>query len=252
MHDIPTEQSTREFLQCWQAAGRHLNAQVPGEIQAWLRADPIPPFLEHLSFRLGNQLFFVRLEDAHNQARFPGDARGLHMIAKACGGHPCLMPMRWNPSREDWEPVIAGWGLVDADTGIPVNPAACSTPERIVMTDWEVQDFAVQVVRDQLRRDHHRLMSWQGNPGVDPSIWFVGESGGPEWVVVRAVRFPTLEAAMPGHWRDIADSCAWLSPIGHFASVTFVSAAQGQPEHDDAVVPLWRGEGVQAIYKGFQ
>jgi hypothetical protein len=33
-------------------------------------------------------------------------------------------------------------------------------------------------------------MSWQGNPSVDPSIWFVGDSG-PEWVVVRAVSLDT-------------------------------------------------------------
>jgi hypothetical protein len=40
-------------------------------------------------------------------------------------------------------------GLVDAQTGRPINPVALVNDELIEMTDWELQDFAVQIVRDQ-------------------------------------------------------------------------------------------------------
>ena len=63
MHEIEMQEISPEFLKCWHAAALHLNKQVQGGIQAWLRNNPYPPFLEHLSFRLGNQLFFVRVED---------------------------------------------------------------------------------------------------------------------------------------------------------------------------------------------
>jgi len=56
-------QMSRAFFGCWQAVGEHLDRQVDSGIRSWLRAHPYPPFLEHLSFRLGNQLFFVRVED---------------------------------------------------------------------------------------------------------------------------------------------------------------------------------------------
>jgi hypothetical protein len=61
MYEISIDEMTPEFLECWRAAGKHLNNQVQGGINTWLRAHPSPPFLEHLSFRLGNQLFFVRV-----------------------------------------------------------------------------------------------------------------------------------------------------------------------------------------------
>ena len=92
------------------------------------------------------------------------------------------------------------------------------------MIDWEVQDFAVQVVRDYIVGKLGRgLMSSQGNPEVDPSIWFVGEDG-PEWVVVRAVKYPEKEAALPKNIADIAADCARLSTIGHFASVSVANS----------------------------
>ncbi len=63
------------------------------------------------------------------------------------------------------------------------------------MTDWEPQDFAVQVVCEQISNDRHELMSGNGNPCVKPSIWFAGGFG-PEWVVARDVRYPEVEASL--------------------------------------------------------
>lgn len=63
MYEIEMHEMTPAFHACWQAAGNHLNRQVDSGIQSWLRADPYPPFLEHLSFRLGNQLSCRRCQN---------------------------------------------------------------------------------------------------------------------------------------------------------------------------------------------
>jgi hypothetical protein len=55
--------ATPEFALAWNAAGRQLEIAAQGPIQSWLKANLYPPFLERLSFRLGNQLFFIRLHD---------------------------------------------------------------------------------------------------------------------------------------------------------------------------------------------
>ena len=52
----------------------------------------------------------------------------------------------------------------------PIDPVALLTDERIEMTDWELHDFAVQIVRGELQNDGKELMSWTGNPAVDPAI----------------------------------------------------------------------------------
>lgn len=242
MHDLEMHPPSAEFAKCWQAAGRHIQTLGQGPLKSWLKADLNPPFLEHLSFRLGNQLFFIRIEEAGSALRVPGSRAGLMAIADGCGGIACLMPMRKQSG--EWQPERSGWGLIDAKSGRVVDPPELITDEKIEMTDWELQDFAVQIVRDQLVKAGRKLMSWQGNPAVDPSIWFVGDRG-PEWVVVRVVRYPGLQATPPANWASISNECARLGKEGHFASVAVASA-------DDPGQPLWRGHALYARYVGLE
>ena len=68
-----------------------LTRQVQGPLHSWLKANLNPPFLEHLSFRLGNQLFFIRIEDVDDKLEVPGSRDGIRAIADGCKGHACLM-----------------------------------------------------------------------------------------------------------------------------------------------------------------
>lgn len=252
MHDIEMQDMSEEFLKCWQAAGNHLNKQVDVGIQSWLRAHPYPPFLEHLSFRLGNQLFFIRVEDVDGNVPGPGILRGLHMIADGCQGHACIMPMKKKFLGGGWVPATDGWGLIDARTNHPINPVTLVTDDKIEMTLWEVHDLAVQVVRDQLEQKGYQLMTWQGNPNVDPAIWFVGDSKGPEWIVVRAARYPANQAPRPSNWQSIAAQSARLSRIGHFASVAIASGEQPLQSASEPLIPLWRGHAMEVQYDGLE
>ncbi len=240
------------FFPCWKAAGIHLSKQVDGGIQSWLRAHPFPPFLEHLSFRLGNQLFFVRVEDADGKMQGPGNPRGFITAAKAANGRACVLPMKKKLFGGAWEADMPGWGLLDADTRRPINPFTLVTDQKIEMTPWEVHDMAVQVVRDHLENEGFELMSWQGNPEVDPSIWFIGKTKRPEWVVVRSAKFPANGATKPGSWQSIAAACSKMSPTGHFASVAIVSVDQPFGAGDEQPVPLWRGHGMRVRFTGFE
>jgi hypothetical protein len=135
-----------------------------------------------------------------------------------------------------------------------MNPAALISDEKIVMTDWELQDFAVQVVREQLAKEGRKLMSWNGDPRVNPSIWFVGDAG-PEWVVVRAVRYPEKEAGLPNKLGEMQAHFAKLGHPGHFASVAMASVDDPFDSHaaiDGNFVPLYRGHGMHVRYEGLQ
>jgi len=252
MYDIHMAEVSKDFAHCWNAAGLHIQNQAQGPLQSWLRAHLNPPFLEHLSFRLGNQLFFIQLEDVDGELEMPGNLGGLLSIAKGCAGHACVMPMK--RTGVDWEPAEPNWGLLDARTRKPINPPALISDEDIVMTDWELQDFAVQVVRDQLVNDGRELMSWTGDPGVNPSIWFVGESG-PEWVVVRAARYPQRSAQLPPKLDEMRAHFNKPGYPGHFASV---AVARADDPFDPLAasngnfLPLCRGHGLHVWYKGLQ
>jgi len=251
MHDIEMHEATEEFSRCWQAAGKHLQSQTHDGQLSWLKANLNPPFLEHISFRLGNQLFFVRIDDVDGRVQGPGNANGFQTIAEGCKGHACRMPMGLNG--QVWEATEPGWGLIDNVTNKAINPIDLISDEKIEMTDWEVHDFAVQVVRDHITdKLGHQLMSSQGNPSVDPSIWFVGENG-PEWVLVRSDRFPVKDAERPENLADIAANCAHMSNVGHFASVTFANSEDGfDPSGNIPALPLWRGYGVFIRFEGLE
>jgi hypothetical protein len=252
MYEIESQQMSPEFRKCWGEAGLHLHRQVQDGIQNWLRRHPYPPFLEHLSFRLGNQLFFVRVVDVDGRVEGPASLKGLLYAAEGCGGHACLLPMKRQPVGDGWVADRGGWGLIDARTHAPVEPLSLVTDEKFEMTLWEIHDLAVQVVRDQLTDEGRQLMSWQGNPNVDPAIWFVGDSQGPEWVVVRTVTYPVSRAARPKNWADIAASCAKLGRVGHFASVALANSSQPFDDNGAPALPLWRGYGAEVVYHGLE
>lgn len=182
----------------------------------------------------------------------PGNPRGFITAANNANGRACVLPMKKKLFGGAWVADMPGWGLLDADTRRPIDPVALVTDQKIEMTPWEVQDVAVQAVQDYLQREGFELKSWQGNPEVDPSIWFVGKTKGPEWVVVRSAKFPANSANRPTKWAAIADGCAKLSTTGHFASVAVVSVNQPFESSEEAPVPLWRGHGMHVRFTGLE
>jgi hypothetical protein len=150
----------------------------------------------------------------------------------------------------EWVTVSPDWGLVDARTGSIVDPPALVSGEDIEMTEWELQSFAVQVVRDQLVNEGRQLMSWSDNPEVNPSLWFVGDAG-PEWVVIRAARFPEGEAPRPANFATIQQTFKARGFKGHFASMAFADSRQADASSAEPI-PLYRGYGMFVAYGGLE
>ena len=259
LSDVPSE----AFAQCWNWAAQHLQnkilAYTGGDERkgGWRKSALMAPFIEHLSFRIGNQLYFVLVEDVFDRVKGPGNREGLLKIAQICNGHACIMPMRHRPSlglarrEESWAAVRSGWGLVGARSALEVDPSALATDEQIEMSDWEVHDLAVQVIRQDLTERGRRLISWQSDPTLDPSDWFMGDQG-PEWVVVRAARRATTASSeAPANWAAIVRRLKSLSPHGHFAWVQLAARPEDlEAAADASLAPLYRGQVAHVRYDG--
>ena len=252
MHKIEMDEMSEEFFRLWAAARDHLSRQVQGGIDSWLRWHPDPPFLDHLSFRLGNQNFFLRVHDADGRVEGPGTMSGLQHIAAENGGHACVLLMRRSGLGGDWEPIRPGWGLVDPKDGRTVDPFRLVTDERIPMTPWEVHSMGVQVVVQHLDQKGFQVTMFQDDPNVDPTLWFQNQNDQPEWVVVRTVTYPAERAERPANWERIARNLAAVAHRGHFASVALCSAYQPFEADDEPPAPLWRGHGMHANFEGLE
>lgn len=244
MHAIPQDIISDEFVTVWKCAGMHIQ-KMGQEGVHWIRASLYQPMAEHLSFRLGNQLFFVFVESVASP--FSEGAKKLFMhICDQARATPCLLPMK--RGGQAYEPAILGWGFIHAVTGAPVDPFEMVSDALIEMSDWELHDFAVQIVCDHLEKQGNSLMSRQSDLMIDPSLWFADKSG-PHWVVVRAVRYPSARAMLPANIEAIKQSCAVKSKSGFFASV---AVASDKNQASDKTVPLYRGHGMIVSFRGLE
>ena len=90
---------------------------------------------------------------------------------------------------DSWKPVDSGWGLRHAKSGSEVDPVALIPDEKIEISDWELQDFCVQVVRDKISDGGGTILSWNSNPEVTPNLFFVDEQEKQHFVIVCFARY---------------------------------------------------------------
>lgn len=250
MYRVEQQEPSEEFKKAWGTARQFLGSKGGGSLR-WIRSDLNPPMAEHLSFAIGNQLFFVFVEAA--EADFKYAQKLFFDVCSQADATPCLMPM--NKRISAYEPATYGWGLVNAVTGDLVDPYDMVSDELIEMTDWELHDFAIRdVVIRHLGESGFNVFSKQSAMNIDPSIWFEAD-GKPFWVVVRAARHPQQKAEKPKNIEAIAEGCSHMSREGYFASV--VVANGDDPFDPDAesngnFLPLYRGHEMAVKFKGLE
>jgi hypothetical protein len=243
---IPNPPMPAGFIEAWQAAGKHLESAI-GSRPNWLNPSPYNIMGSHLTFALGNQVFFVYVEI---------DKRPLAVMetmflrcAESANAVACVLPMRMDGS--GYVPASSGTGLLDARTRVPVDPVSKVTTAPVEMSDWEVHDFAVQVVAGQLRKEGKDIKNTQSHLQIDPSIWFedrVGAAG----AVVRAVRYPGKDAPRPSSLPDMAQTVRRRNMRCFFASVGLASAEQSRPDNANRTLPLLRGGAMVSNYRGLE
>lgn len=249
MHLIQQEEPSEEFQAAWLAAGKHIQSQSDGGVN-WIRADLGMPFIEHLSFRLGNQLFFVFVEAAEFELAYMYE--GFIRLSKIANAIPCVLKME--KAIASYKPSHTGWGLTHAITKELVDPLALISEELIEMTDWELHDFAINIVKRKLREEGKNVYSTCSDFAIQPSLWFE-ENGEDNWVVINAYRHPNALTGPPEDIEKIAEFVSVRNANGYFAIVGIVNS--NDPLDPDAQVngnylPIFRGHGMFVRFNGIQ
>jgi len=105
------------------------------------------------------------------------------------------------------------------------------------------------VLKRSLEEHGHKILSWAGDPEVNPSIWYVGKIGKMEWVLVKHTKYLIKTAPRPDNWQSLVKQLSVQGTLGNFASVSLVNAEQSFGP-SDPIIPLWRGCGCYASYAG--
>ncbi len=244
LYEVKQEAPSDNFKDAWSAAGQHIDKQADASLN-WLRAALNLPMAEHLSFRIGNQVFFVFVEAAEFDYQ---NSHCKYLFDKVCNeanAIPCIMPMKKQFGK--WKPCLSGWGFIHAQSNQLLNPLDYVSDELIEMTNWELHDFAIQVVCSDLEKKGKNISARQPSAEIDPSIWFE-DSDGLHFIVVRSAKHPESEPLVPNNIEDIKQSCLILSESGYFAPVVFVNI----DKNNGNSLPMYRGHGVFVNYHGLQ
>jgi len=93
---------------------------------------------------------------------------------------PCIFPIRI----DDMTPLESGWNLYDTRTGEKIIPLdiADDSPRRI--SDWELLNFGISIVRNHLADKGYTVLSYTDAPGIMPQLWFEDDQNNKCWVQV--------------------------------------------------------------------
>ena len=249
MHRIDQNEPSEEFQTAWKAARVHIQNQCVEGIY-WIRARLEGPLIEHLSFRIGNQLFFVFVE----AAEFSLSDFSSAFLDYSCHANaiPCVFSM--TKRFGVYHPVKSGWGLVHARTKRQIDPIQLVSDELIEISDWELQDFSVNLVMSKLEAEGKFVYSTCSDPELHPSLWFV-EAEKHYWVVVKGRRYPSSRVESKETLSKIAASIATTESSGYLAYVTVANSDDPfdyDAEQNGNFLPLYRGHGMVTKYNGLE
>jgi hypothetical protein len=211
----------------------------------------------HIAFLYDNYLFFVRVESDEAISIPNIDHQDFLVISEAAIAHAVVLRLAWNSAKSSWVLANPNEFMSCAYTGAPVEPddLVSIDPRElppIVMTPYELQDLAITVVCDDLRKSGISIVSAQASRRNYPSIEFEGGKG-IEYVFVRASRYPNLDPVFPTVLLDDIRQRGLSIGATYFARVC--CASQHEVFDRDAMFPsveLVRGEGVIPRYAGLE
>lgn len=205
---------------------------------SWIQSILISPSFQHLCFRYKNTVFsvlialgksrdiYVSKQDLQNQLR---ECEKYDLL-------PCIIAL----DEDDFHPLINGSHLRISNHDIPVNVKFHSSDYPKVMSEWEIYDLGIQVVRDDISKSGCKIDSYCNIPGIDPQIWFLNKRGEHCYVIVSVNVKGTnsnkrISAKAYQHYAQYN---------GFFADVEITGEQSGKPSI------LYRGKAMFINYEG--
>jgi hypothetical protein len=265
------------FLRARHIAGSQLQDQFNANNQKsvnssyegfkWIKAELTYPSFDNLTFAYKNSVFSVVIELIDDKgSSFTKQQKD--RLLKACDENnliSCtfrlyfkekadnfLRRLMGNKAQLDYEltPLKQGWNLYDARTSQEIAPLNLASNEKTLMSKWELSNFAIQIVRNDLEKEGNHILSFCDLPEVNPQIWFKNKKGETGWVIVKHTRNENEKDYK--EWVGLDDRSPQLKPYdGYFASVQLIPSV-GWNGVSEFPTDLCRGDGMYVNYKGLE
>ena len=142
------------------------------------------------------------------------------------------------------EPSVELLSFEEVATGALLREKEFDARAHIEISDWELLDFTIQFVRNELENNGYQIEYWTSEPGSGAHIVAHKDRTNTR-IIVGAARYPVIE---PIFDRDRLMSVAETTLIGG-GLLAKASVALG---HADDVLPLYRGEPASVNSRSFE
>lgn len=150
----------------------------------WIRTEPMSPKFDDMSFAYKNKIFSVLIDIKYSDKdrlskiekdRFINECKSNNLI-------PCIFPINDKKSLS----LLSNehWNLYDIRTNELVNPLTVATDEKIMMSNYEFNNMAVDIVKNYIRKENMNIESYCDIIGIFPQIWFKDKNNEMSWIYV--------------------------------------------------------------------
>ncbi len=211
----------------------------------WFKSEMTRPFFDHFNFIYKNQIFSVLIDmrDMNDNSLMPKE-----FIARQLGESnkhnlvPCLFPVKIDDLvNNKYSTLNDGWNLQCTKTNKIIIPEDIISDKKILMSQWELHNYAIMQMRYLLKQCDVQIISFQDIMGVDPQLWYLDENGNKCWMVIRYF-FDEKQKKLPDDITEITRRCFKFN--GYFAPFIFSSKTSGKK--------IYRGDQIETKYLGLE
>lgn len=243
-----------DYLEAFKTAGAHLQRCMDESGEAagfgWIKMRPSKPAFADLVFTTGRRMYAVLLvamtsqkqETTGSRASFEIPREQRELLLQECERYqlePVVFPL-WLGIMQ---PLTTGWNLFSLRSMDPVTPGEAAGAPQVPMSEWELCNFCVGQVIQEIEGQHLSLHSYQDIPGIYPNLWFRDAEGKRAWVAV----LPSIGSDSGRIPQEVLDLRHKLPAgcVGYIARMA-VSSSAHPGEHPQ------RGELLHLSYDGLE
>ena len=156
----------------------------------WIKNELSYPTFDNITFAYRNQIFSVLVERVDDERSISKHGKKIKNLIRECQNNnliPCVFPIS---SRTEAPLRPNTWNLFNAISGNYVNPIQLSSDKLIEVSEWELNNWAIQIVSDHIKGKKWKRLSFCDVIGIDPQIWVEDDHGDRCWIKVIYAAYP--------------------------------------------------------------
>lgn len=249
LYTIDRPQESELFLNARNVMGRFIQQKMyeNGGFDngfAWLRKELTSPSFDDMNFSYKNKVFSLLVELKDNGANILPESRK-KIFQEVCSKNdliPCIFPI----DVKQLKPLGKNWNLYHLITNEPIDPIIIASDEKVPMSEWEYNNFAIFQVMQYLNKQGLKIHSFCDAPDITPQIWFQDKEGKTAWIIVKYAMYPTrAQEIIIDNVEQVASTVPNYD--GYIARIAFMPMVEGDCYRKSGFYVSFNG--LEKVYK---